>query len=182
MKEKTMKLSVLLGSLRKESFHRKLLSAYCELARGEFEFSEIPTQDFPHYNSDLEENMPQIIHTHGNTIKSSDGILIISPEYNYSLPGHLKNAIDWLSRLEQKPFDGKKTAIIGGSPGNVATARMQYEMRKIGVFLNLHFLNKPEVMINKLFDKFDGDGRLIDDDTLTFLYSHIKAFKTFMQN
>ena len=112
---------------------------------------------------------PAVITEHAAHLAESDAILFITPEYNYSVPGHLKNAIDWLSRDERQPFSGKKAAIIGGSPGNIGSARMQYDLRKIGVFLDLQFLNKPEVMISSMYNKFDDQLNLIDEGTLKLI-------------
>jgi chromate reductase len=92
-------------------------------------------------------------------------LLFATPEYNYSIPGVLKNAIDWVSRPPDQPFAGKAAAIIGASPGPTGTARAQYHLRQVGVFLDLHFLNKPEVMISSAADRFDADGRLKDEKT-----------------
>jgi chromate reductase len=175
-----MNICVLVGSLRKDSYNRKLYNAYQQLSDGQMCFKEINTALFPHYNSDLEPNKPNVIHEYAQDIRESDAVLFFTPEYNYSLPGHLKNAIDWLSRLDNQPFNGKKSAILGGSPGYIGTARMQYELRKIGVFLNIHFLNKPEVMVGQLYGKFDADGNLNDDNTRTFLLNHIEAMRAFV--
>lgn len=175
-----MNVTVMIGSLRKGSYHRKLYEVYQQLAKGVLTFTEISTADFPLYNGDLEASKPAIIETHADSIRAADGHLFITPEYNYSIPGHLKNAIDWLSRVDNQPFNGKKVGIIGGSPGAVGTARMQYDLRKVGVFLNLHFLNKPEVMVGKLFDKFNSEGELNDSGTREFLEKHLGAFVEFI--
>lgn len=173
-------MTVFVGSLRKDSYNRKVFNLYQSLAKDKIRFKEINTADFPHYNSDLEANKPAIIKEYGDQIRNSDAILFFSPEYNYSLPGHLKNAIDWLSRLENQPFNGKKAAVIGASPGNIGTARMQYELRKIGVFLNLAFLNKPEVMIGQVYGKFDEQNQLLDAKLEEFLGLHIEAMIEFV--
>lgn len=173
-------ISVFIGSLRKDSYNRKIFNLYQSLAKDRMRFKEINTADFPHYNADIESDKPAIIKEYGEQIRNSDAVLFISPEYNYSLPGHLKNAIDWLSRLENQPFNGKKAAVIGASPGNIGTARMQYELRKIGVFLNLVFLNKPEVMIGQVYGKFDEQNQLLDAKLEEFLSLHIDAMTEFL--
>ncbi len=175
-----MHISVIVGSLRADSINRKIFNQYQALAKGIFEFSEVKTSDFPLFNSDLAKECLATITPHADTIRQSDGLLFFCPEYNYSLPGHVKNAIDWLSIVDEQPFNNKKAAIIGASPGNVGTARMQYDLRKIGVYLNLHFLNKPEMMIGQSFSKFNDDGVLTDDKTLSFLDEHVKNFKAFL--
>lgn len=176
-----MKISVMIGSLRSASYHRKIFDIYRELAKNIFNLHEIPTIDFPLYNADLDINTLCNIQSHAKTIRESSGILFFSPEYNYSIPGHLKNAIDWLSRIEPQPFDGKKASIIGGSPGVVGTARMQYDLRKVGVFLNMHFMNKPEIMISKMYEQFDEKMRLTNLQTIEFLENHINTFSEFIK-
>ena len=171
----------MVGSLRKDSYHRKIFEIYKKIADGIFTFHEIPTTDFPLYNADLEESKPKAIEEHAQAIRDSKGVLFISPEYNYSIPGHLKNAIDWLSRVSPQPFNGMKGAIVGGSPGAVGTARMQYELRKVAVFLNLQFMNKPEVMISKMYEKFDDQQTLTDKQTEEFLQKHISAFAEYLK-
>lgn len=131
-------------------------------------------EEIPVYNQDLGE-APASVMELAKRIKESDGVTFFSPEYNYSIPGVLKNAIDWLSRSDLKPFDTKPAAVIGASPGNVGTARMQYHLRQVGVFLKLSFLNKPEVMIGKASEKLK-DGQIIDDATIEILKKHDKAF------
>lgn len=92
-------------------------------------------------------------------------MLIATPEYNYSLPGVLKNAVDWASRPPDPPLNDKPVAIMGASPGRLGTARAQYHLRQVCVYTNMHPLNKPEVMIAAAPEKFDQHGRLTDDKT-----------------
>ena len=172
------KIIGVIGSLRKDSIHRILFNEYKELSKDCFELIEGKIGDFPLYNQDLD-GQCQSVSELGNLIKESKGIIFFAPEYNYSLSGVLKNAIDWLSREKNSPFDNKPAAIIGGSPGKLGTARMQYHLRQIGVFLNLHFLNKPEVMINGAFDKIK-DGKISDEASIDFLKKHIQKFNDFV--
>lgn len=176
-----MELGVMIGSLRKDSYNRKLFEYYQQLSAGVFSFYEVPTSDFQLYDSDLEGEKPQIINAHAERIRASAGVIFFSPEYNYSLPGHLKNALDWLSRVTNQPFEGKKAAIIGGSPGGIGTARMQYDLRKIGVFLNMNFLNRPEIMVSKVHEKFNEKHQLIDEQTIEIMKTHIKVFSDFLK-
>ena len=173
-------ITVFIGSLRKDSLNRKAFEKYQMLGANHFQFHEIPTADFPHYNADIATEIEPHIAKHIEMIKKSDGLLFFSPEYNYSVPGHLKNAIDWISRSNAMPFDNKKAAIIGVSPGMIGTARMQYELRKIGVFLNIHFMHKPEVMIGQAGNKFNDANELVDQDTIEFLEKHVTAFNNFI--
>jgi chromate reductase len=123
-------------------------------------------EGIPIYNQDLEENLPEKVKEFKMKISSADAILIATPEYNYSIPGVLKNAIDWASRPYGKnSFDGKPLAIMGASPGMTGTARSQYHLRQSCVFLNMYPLNRPEVMIPHAHEKFDADGNLKDEHT-----------------
>jgi chromate reductase len=98
-------------------------------------------------------------------LASADAILIASPEYNYSIPGPLKNAIDWASRPPNQPLDDKPLAIMGASPGMLGTGRMQYHLRQVAVFLNMHVVNRPEVFVAKAPEKFDAALKLYDEGT-----------------
>lgn len=176
-----MNIAVFVGSLRKDSYNRAIYEIYKKLAGNRLIFTEVKIDHFPHYNADLHQNgFPNEVLTANQIIKESKGILFFTPEYNYSLPGFLKNGIDWLSRLDPQPFDKKLAAIIGASPGKIGTARMQYDLRKTGVFLNLHFLNKPEIMISNVHELINKDGEITDESTIKFLEKHIDAFIKFI--
>lgn len=171
-----MKITGIIGSLRKQSVHRQIFNHYREIAAKHFELEEADISGFPHFDGEDTDN-DRVVAV-AEQIRSSDGVLFFSPEYNYSVPGVLKNAIDWLSRAEPQPFAGKPAAIIGASPGTVGTARMQYHLRQIGVFLDLNFLNKPEVMISNVISKLD-EGRIVDAETIDFLGVHASRFSEF---
>jgi chromate reductase, NAD(P)H dehydrogenase (quinone) len=154
------------GSLRKGSYNRMLLKAASELLPAGATLETFDLDGFPPYNQDLEPDTPQIVRDFKAKIKSADAILIVSPEYNYSVPGLLKNAIDWASRPPgDNSFDGKAAAVMGASGGMLGTARMQYHLRQTFVFLNMHPVNRPEVMVGFAKDKFDAAGRLTDEKT-----------------
>jgi chromate reductase len=156
------------GSLRAGSVNRGAVRAAAELAALGVTVTEADLNDIPLYSEDTQaEGMPEAVLRLGQQIAAADAVLFATPEYKYSIPGVLKNAIDWVSRLPDQPFAGKAAGIIGVSPGNIGTARAQYHLRQIGVFLDLHFLNKPEVMVGQSMTKFDADGRLTDEDTRT---------------
>ncbi|WP_305849006.1 NADPH-dependent FMN reductase [Tardiphaga alba] len=109
-------------------------------------------------------------------------MIVVSPEYNYSIPGTLKNAFDWLSRLPDAPFAGKPVSILGGSPGPVAGARMQYHLRQVLVFLDAIAFTKPEVMIGSINTKVDVTANTItDESTRQFVAAHLKAFELFVR-
>jgi chromate reductase len=130
---------------------------------------------FESFNQNVDANPPANVTAFKAVIRASDAIIFSSPEYNYSVPGFLKNAIDWASRpYGDSAWDGKPALIIGASPGTGGTMRMQYHLRQIMVFLNMHPLNKPEVMISNCAAKFT-DGKLTDEKTREFLRQAIEA-------
>jgi chromate reductase len=163
----TVRILGISGSLRKASFNTALLRAATELVPEDttLTLSEDIGQ-LPLYNDDVrQEGPPPAVLSFRAQIASADAILIVSPEYNYSIPGPLKNAIDWGSRPPDQPFNDKPLAIMGASPGVLGTARMQYHLRQVAVFLNMHLVNRPEVFVAKAPDKFDAEGKLHDEGT-----------------
>ena len=173
-----MKVTAIVGSLRKGSLHRQIMTHYQQLCADQFELKEGPIAGIPVYNADLEQ--PDSVRSLAQEIASSKGVIFFTPEYNYSVPGGLKNAIDWLSRCDPQPLNGKPVTIVGASPGNVGTARMQYHLRQIGVFLDMRFMNKPEVMIGQAMQKV-ADNKVTDAGTVEFLQKHAGAFKSFCE-
>jgi chromate reductase len=164
------------GSLREESLNKAAAAAAVANTPPGIDVQLAGIGDIPLYNEDVQaEEIPEAVTELGRRIAAADAILFVTPEYNYSVPGVLKNAIDWVSRLSPQPFAGKPAGIMGVSPGNLGTARAQYHLRQIGVFLDLHFLNKPEVMIGQSGTKFDAEGRLTDEDTLNRIQALLAA-------
>ncbi|HUY69736.1 MAG TPA: NADPH-dependent FMN reductase, partial [Candidatus Tyrphobacter sp.] len=132
--------------------------------------------NLPIFNQDLEAAPPESVKEFKAKIKAADTVLFATPEYNYSIPGGLKNAIDWASRpYGDNSWDGKPAGIMGASGGMVGTARAQYHLRQVFVFLNIHPLNRPEIMVPFAADKFDKDGKLIDEETKGKLAEFLKA-------
>jgi chromate reductase len=172
-----MKVLAIIGSIREGSIHRTIFESYKEICKDHFELVEGKIEDIPMYKGVDDESSVLAL---AKQITEADAILFFSPEYNYSVSGVLKNTIDCLSRINPQPFAGKPAAIIGASPGNVGTARMQYHLRQIGVFLDLHFLNKPEVMIGNAMEKLEN-GNLTDKGTRDFLKGHAERFKKFIE-
>jgi chromate reductase len=151
------------GSLRKASFNRAALRAAQELAPAEATLEIVGLDGIPPFNEDDERSLPARVVELKARIREADAILIATPEYNYSVPGVLKNAIDWASRpYGDNAWDGKPIAIMGASVGAMGTARAQYHLRQSFVYLNMHPLNRPEVMISNAVQRFDAEGRLID--------------------
>jgi chromate reductase len=166
------------GSLRAGSYNSAALRAAQALAPEgvQFEFAEIG--DLPLYDDDQRHQaFPPAVLRLEQQIRSADAVLFASPEYNYSISGVLKNAIDWLSRLDHQPFAGKAAGIIGASGGLLGTARAQYHLRQIGVFLDLRFMNRPEVMIGGAQNRFDSSGTLTDAATREILAKFVAALR-----
>lgn len=160
-----MNIFAICGSLRKESFNRKTLQAAVELAPKTLTFDVYDRlADIPPYNEDVrEKGNPPVVLDLRDRIKKADALLFVTPEYNYSIPGVLKNAIDWASRPPEQPFNGKPAAVIGASTSLLGTGRAQYHLRQSFVFLNILPVNHPEVMIAAADKKFDAQGKLIDE-------------------
>ena len=129
----------------------------------------------PFFNQDVEaQGFPEAVEEFCAKIKAADALLIATPEYNYSVPGVLKNAIDWASRHPDKVFYGKAGAVIGAG-GRLGTARAQIHLRYIAVTLNLMLINKPELIVMRAWEKVDPDGNLVDDEALNTLQSVLEA-------
>jgi chromate reductase, NAD(P)H dehydrogenase (quinone) len=160
MDRRQVKILGIAGSLRKGSYNRAALRAAQRLApdNATIEVFEM-LGDIPPFNQDLENTPPRSVQILKEKIRASDAILFVTPEYNYSVSGVLKNAIDWASRpFGDSAWDNKPAAIMGASIGMTGTARAQYHLRQMFVFLNIHTLNRPEVMIPNAADKFDDQG------------------------
>ncbi|MEZ4365635.1 MAG: NAD(P)H-dependent oxidoreductase [Kofleriaceae bacterium] len=163
---KPLSILGLAGSLRARSFNRAALRAAQELAPADVTITTFDLDGLPGYNDDLEASPQAQVVALRDAIRAADAILIASPEYNYSIPGVLKNALDWGSRPAGKSaWRGKPCALFGASMGRLGTARMQYHLRQVLVALDMHALNRPEVMIAGAGDKFDDDLRLTDEPT-----------------
>jgi chromate reductase, NAD(P)H dehydrogenase (quinone) len=106
-------------------------------------------------------------------IRAADAVLFVSPDYNYSIPGVLKNAVDWVSRAPEQPFRGKPAGIMGASTGVVGTARMQYHLRQVLVFVEALPVNRPEIIVGRAAERFHADGNLTDDATATFIRDYL---------
>jgi chromate reductase len=152
------------GSLRKGSYNKALLRAAAELSPEEARLEIFDLEGIPPFNQDLEKQMPEKVKEFKANIRAADAILIATPEHNYSVPGVLKNAIDWASRpYGDNSFEGKPAAIMSASTGMLGGARAQYHLRQMFVFLDMHPINKPEVVVNFASQKIDEQGRLTDE-------------------
>lgn len=164
------------GSLRKGSFNTGALVAAQQVCGDEAEIEILDIADFPPFSQDSEKDVPAIVTKLKAAVRAADAVIFSSPEYNYSVPGHLKNVIDWGSRpYGDSAWDGKPALIMGASAGAIGTARMQYHLRQTMVFLNMFPLNKPEVMIGNANGKFDESGNLTDEKTRDFIKQAVTA-------
>src|SRR5258705_710113 len=169
------------GSLRKGSYNTMLLKAAAQLLPADVSMEIISIADIPLYNGDLDlplaSHRPETAEHFRKMLTDADGILIASPEYNYSIPGGLKNAIDWASRGEDSPLLHKPIAVIGASPGLWGTVRMQMAFHNVFLFLDMKPVYKPEVLIAQAEKKFDREGNLIDEMAKKLLKQKLEALK-----
>jgi chromate reductase, NAD(P)H dehydrogenase (quinone) len=165
-----MKVLGISGSLRKGSYNSMALRAAQKLAPQGMSIDIADISRIPMYNDDVRAaGEPPEVAALKAQIRAADAVLLVTPEYNFSIPGVLKNTLDWMSRPPEPPFDGKVVGIMGASPGPVGTARVQYDLRKVLVFMNAFTVNKPEVFISNCAGKFDAQGNLTDEASAKFV-------------
>lgn len=166
------------GSLRKGSYNTMLLNSVPGLLPDGVDLEVVEIGNLPLYNADLEiDSPPEEVAALRNSLARADAFIIVSPEYNYSVPGPLKNAIDWASRATESPFSGKPVALMGATQGMWGTVRMQIAFRPIFQFLDLTPVNKPEVLVAQAAKKFDQEGRLIDERTISIVRRQLQELK-----
>lgn len=176
------KVGYLIGSLATASINRKLAKALVRLAPDDMEFTEISFRDLPLYSYDYDEDYPQVARDFKAAIKASDAILFVTPEYNRSLPGGLKNAIDWASRpYGTNAFANIPTAVIGASPGSIGTAVGQQTLRSVLGFLNAPQMNSPEAYITFTPGMITDDGDVTVESTEKFLRNYMGEFRNFIE-
>jgi chromate reductase, NAD(P)H dehydrogenase (quinone) len=174
--EQSLKVLAIAGSLRKGSYNKALVSAAVELKPDNMEIEVFDLEGIPFYNADWDNQIPQIVVEFKNKIQAADALLIATPEYNYSISGVLKNAIDWASRPNVgNPLEGKPVAIMSASTGRFGGARAQYHLRQTFVFLNMHPVNKPEIMVSDAVHNFDEDGKLTNETTRKLIVQLLEA-------
>jgi chromate reductase, NAD(P)H dehydrogenase (quinone) len=176
------KIVVIVGSIRRESINRKLADALTKLAKPGTQFTFARIDDLPLFSQDLEPAPPAAVTRLKGEIQAADGVLIVTPEYNRSIPGVLKNAIDWASRPYGKnSFDGKPTAAIGTSPGAVGTAAAQQHLRSILMYLNVIQMGQPEGYISYKPNMVDDAGTVPDEGVRKFLQLYIDKFTAWVE-
>ena len=178
----TYKVGYLVGSLAKESINRKLATALARMGTSEgLELVEIPIKDLPLYSYDYDADFPKVARDFKQAIEGVDGILFVTPEYNRSIPGALKNAIDWGTRPWGKnSFSRKATAIIGTSPGSIGTAIAQQHLRSMMCFCNAPLMNTVEAYLQFKPDLIDADFNVTNDSTREFLQKYLQDLHQFV--
>ncbi len=167
---KPLRILGIAGSLRRQSYNRAALRAATQLAPEGATIDIFEINGIPPFSEDDEQDPPAKVVELKRSIRDADAVLFVTPEYNYSIPGVLKNAIDWASRpYGDSAWVGKPAAVMGASVGTIGTARAQYHLRQVMVFLNMFPLNQPEVMIAKAHERFDAEGNLTDEKTKEFI-------------
>ena len=178
----TYKVGYLIGSLATQSINRKLATALIRLAPESLEFSEISFAGLPLYSYDYDENFPDVARAFKAAIKASDAVLFVTPEYNRSIPGALKNAIDWASRPYGKnSFARKPSGVIGTSPGSIGTALAQQQLRGVLCFCNSPLMNTVEAYVQFTPELIDGDGKVGNEKTAEFLRNYMTEYAAFVR-
>jgi chromate reductase, NAD(P)H dehydrogenase (quinone) len=180
----TVNALMICGSLRKGSFNRALMNTLPALAPAGMTLTEAPSfRGFPLYDADLQASagFPADVVALADAIRAADGVIIISPEYNFTIPGGLKNALDWVSRVADQPFKNKPVAIQSATGGQLGGARMQYHLRMALIFLNASVFGTPEVFVGVAQTKFDEKTlALKDEPTRKIIGQQLDAFGTFI--
>jgi chromate reductase, NAD(P)H dehydrogenase (quinone) len=180
MTSRKVSIAAFAGSLRKKSFNRGLLRAVVALAPPDVEIRVVDIDDLPLFNADLEDETNPLppVKRLCDAIKGADALLIVTPEYNYSIPAVTKNVLDWASRTDGV-LDDKPTALMGASPGGFGTVRCQFHLRQAAVENNMHVLNEPELYVSRARTKFDENGDLTDEDTRKHVVELLEALAAF---
>lgn len=184
MADKTLNVVSICGSLRKGSYNRMVMNTLQGYAPEGMRISEAPPfAAFPLYNADVQNStgFPAPVQALAEAIRAADGVIFVSPEYNYSIPGALKNAIDWVSRMPNQPFAGKPIAIQSATGGALGGGRMQYDLRRCMIFLDAWTINKPEIFIGNCSQRIDEKtGQIKDEQTISFIKQQLAAFAQFI--
>lgn len=181
MNSPTLDILALCGSLRSASYNRMLTQLAGQLMPPSMKLDIAEWRDVPMFDADvMAQGLPPAVTTLRERLRRADGLLIVTPEYNYSIPGGLKNVIDWLSRGDDQPFAGKPTAILSAAGGPLGGARVQYDLRKVLLFVNAMTMVKPEVFVGAVQTKFSADGTCTDEPTRRFVAAHATAFEAWI--
>jgi NAD(P)H-dependent FMN reductase len=172
-----MKVVALVGSIRKESYNLKLAQYIKQRYRDRFELEILNIRDLPFYDQDIENDPPAVVADFKRKVAEADAVLWLTPEYNYTIPGVLKNAIDWLSRVD-KPLVGKPSWIVGASMGQMGTLRAQLHLREIlySPGVSSPIMPGNEVYVGAVHEKIDAAGQLVHEPTVQFLDNVVDNF------
>lgn len=178
-----LNIVALSGSLRTKSYNTALLRTLAGMAADTMTMDIVTPKGLPVYDGDDEQanGVPQIVQDLAERIRAADGVLISTPEYNFSIPGGLKNATDWISRVKNQPFKDKRVGIVGASGGPLGTARSQYHLRQNLVGLEALTMSKPEMFVGQAPSKFDADGNLTDEESRKFFAIWLDAFEAWVR-
>lgn len=165
----------IVGSLRRASYNRSLMHAFIDAVPEDVAIEIAEIDALPLFNQDIEDPYPVAAASLKKKITAADAVLIVSPEYNRGVPGVLKNAIDWMSRGEGKPFSGKPVLVAGASDGSIGTAVMQVSLKHSLMHVGAHIVPKPEFCVSFAQDKFDAQGKLTDEKTREFIDKALQA-------
>jgi chromate reductase, NAD(P)H dehydrogenase (quinone) len=172
------------GSLRKASFNAALARQLPKLAPAGMTITAGPSiEAFPLYNQDVRDvAVPQPVEALAQAMNAADGVIIVSPEYNWSIPATTKNMVDWISKLEPQPFNGKPVAIQSAAPGQLGGARMQYHLRQALASVNAEVFVRPEIFVNLAAQKFAKDTlELTDQPTIDIIKQQLAGFEKFIR-
>lgn len=174
----TKQIATLVGSSRKGSLNQRLFDAVQRMIGDGMNVFQIQgMRDLPIYSQEIEERgMPDAVAHMADRVRSADALMIITPEYNYSIPGPLKNQIDWLSRVEDQPFEGKPVSLMSCSPSPMGGIRAQYHLRDVFVALGGRLVNRPEVAVADAPNRLSEDGTITDNKTRDVVSAHLEAF------
>jgi chromate reductase, NAD(P)H dehydrogenase (quinone) len=174
---------VICGSLRKGSYNAMVANSLQDLAPAGMKIARAPTLMMPLYNADVQtgEGFPAAATALADAVRAADAVIFVTPEYNYSIPGVLKNAIDWVSRMQNQPFAGKPVAIQSATQGPLGGGRMQYHLRQCMVFLDAHTFGRPEIFIGMAQTKVDAEkGVLTDEATRNIIKQQLDGFAKYI--
>jgi len=172
------RILALCGSLRRGSLNRMVMNLAAEVAAPDMVFEEAEIRTIPYFDGDdFTKGFPGPVTALREQIRAADGIFIASPEYNFSLSGVLKNALDWASRAPDQPFAGKPVTVMSATQGPMGGGRVQYEVRKVMQSMLVFFMPKPETFVGMAHTKFDADGRCTDATTRKFVTEHMAGFR-----
>jgi chromate reductase, NAD(P)H dehydrogenase (quinone) len=185
MSDRQLDVLVICGSLRKGSYNAALARTLPALAPGGMKLRDAPSfASFPLYNFDIQDatGFPPEINAWADAIRRADGLIIVSPEYNWSIPGGLKNAIDWVSRMKEQPFKGKPVALQSAAGGILGGSRMQYHLRQSLTSIDAHLFGRPEVIVTFAAPKFDEKTLELKDQTaIDMIKLQLSGFEQFIR-